>query len=232
MRWLSIVLFLLLCGNAAGQYSVPARQVLALAPELEAFAGSRDNLESLASGLRAGTEVRLVSLTPDGMREIVKFTAAEALPALETVRVLENARYHLLERGIAAPSGWDIALVLMGSFDIAPTGRVRRPGLLAPADPKHAMVMSLHPFAGSSENYRNLLRGLTEAHSVTLVDPVDRRIRVRFTPGCSLPQHEVRQLLLAAAERLAARRVGDPMVGELRSAVVELLEAKCGAAAG
>jgi hypothetical protein len=223
-----ILLLLLLCGNAAAQSSLPARQVLALAPELEAFAGSRANLESLASGLRAGTEVRLVSLTPDGMREIVMFTAAEALPALETVQVLQNARYHLLERGIAAPSGWDIALVLMGSVDIRPEGPVRRPGLLSPADPKRPMVLSLHAFAGSSANYRNLMRGLTEAGRVTLIDPVDRRIRVGFTPECSLPEYEARQLLLGAAERLAARHLADPMIHEVAGAVVELLAVKCG----
>jgi hypothetical protein len=229
MRLLSVAFFLLACGNAAAQYSLPARQVLALAPELEAFAGSRANLESLASGLRAGTEVRLVSLTPDGMREIVMFTAAEALPELETVQVLENARYNLLDRGIVAPSGWDIALVLMGSLDIRPEGPVHRTGLLMPADRKRPMVLSLHSFAGSSGNYRNLMRGLTEGRRVTLVDPVDRRVRVRFAPGCSLPERHARELLLAAAERLEARRLADPMIDEVAAAVIELLEARCNA---
>lgn len=226
-----IFLLVLFVGNAAAQYAPPARQVLALAPQLEAFAGSRANFESLASGLRDGTEVRLVSMTPEGMREIVTFTAAEALPVLDTARVLENARYHLLERGIAAPSGWEIALVLMGSMDITPDGPVRRPGMLTAANPQSAIVVALRPFAGSPANYRSLVRGITDGRTVTLADPVDRRIRVRFTPQCSLPEGEARQLLLAAAERLATRGIGDPMIQEMAGAIVDLLDAKCGAAA-
>jgi len=81
-----IVLLALVAGNAAAQYSLPAQQVLALAPQLEAFAGSRANFESLANGLHGGTEVRLVSMTREGMREIVTFTASERLPALDTAR--------------------------------------------------------------------------------------------------------------------------------------------------
>src|SRR5687768_18555711 len=100
-----IVLLALVAGNAAAQYSLPAQQVLAIAPQLEAFAGSRANFESLANGLHGGTEVRLVSMTREGRREIVTFTASEKLPALDTARVLENSRYHLLERGTGAPSG-------------------------------------------------------------------------------------------------------------------------------
>jgi hypothetical protein len=221
------VLLALVAGNAAAQYSLPARQVLAIAPQLEAFAGSKANLESLANGLRGGTEVRLVSMTREGMREIVTFTASEKLPAPDSARVLENARYHLLERGIGAPSGWDIALVLMGSIEITPRGPVRRPGLLTPANPQRAIVVALRPFAGSPANYRSLVRGLTEGATVTLADPVDRRIRVHFTAQCVLPEEQARQLLLAAAERVAARGIGDPLIQEVAGAVADLLAEKC-----
>jgi hypothetical protein len=37
--------------------------------------------------------------------------------------------------------------------------------------------------------------------------------------------------VLAAAERLAGRGIGDPLVQEVATAVVDLLEAKCGAQA-
>jgi hypothetical protein len=123
-----IFLLMLLAGNAPAQPTAPAQEVLAVAPQLEAFAGSKANFESLASGLRAGKTVRLVTITPDGMREIVSFTAAKALSAGDTARVLENARYNLLDRGLGAPSGWDIALVLMGHMDITPSGPVHQPG--------------------------------------------------------------------------------------------------------
>lgn len=226
-----ILLVLVLAGNAAAQYSPAAQEVLALAPQLQAFAGSSGNFENLASGLRAGRQVTLVTITPDGMREIVSFTAAKPLAAEETARVLENARYHLLDRGRAAPSGWDIALVMMGHMDITPSGPVQQPGLLAPADPRKPMVLSLHPFAGSAANYRSLMRGLTQGSVVVLADPVDARFKERFVPQCALPEAEARQVLIAAAERLAAQHIGDPLIDELRVAVVRELEPKCGAAA-
>ena len=222
----------MLAWPAAAQRSPPAQEVLALAPKLEVFAGSKANFESLASGLRAGRQVTLVSITPDGMREIVSFTAAKPLSAEESARVLENARYHLLDRGRAAPSGWDIALVLMGHMDITPAGPVQQPGLLAPADPRKPVVLSLRAFAGSAANYRSLMRGLTQGSMVTLADPVDFRFKARFMPQCALPEAEARQVLIAAAERLAAQGKGDPMIDELRAAVVRVLEVKCTAAAG
>jgi len=115
----------------------------------------------------------------------------------------------------------------MGSMDITPGGPVRRPGLLTPADPQRAIVVALRSFAGSPANYRSLVRGLTEARTTTLVDPVDRRIRVRFTPQCALPEEDARQLLLAAAERIAAGGIGDPLIQEVVGAVVDLLDDKC-----
>ncbi|MFL6565029.1 MAG: hypothetical protein ACJ8G5_08880 [Burkholderiales bacterium] len=226
-----ILLLMVLASPAAAQYSAPVQEALALAPQLEAFAGSKANFESLAAGLRAGRQVTLVTITPDGMREIVSFTAAKPLSAEESARVLENARYHLLDRGRATPSGWDIALVLMGHMDITPAGPVRQPGLLAPADPRKPMVMSLRAFAGSAANYRSLMRGLTEGKLVILADPVHTRFRERFMPQCALPEADARQVLIAAAERLAAQHIGDPMIDELRAAVLLELESKCGAAA-
>lgn len=225
-----IFLFIVLAWPAAAQYSPPALEVLALAPELEAFAGSKSNFESLAAGLRAGRQVTLVTITPDGMREIVSFTAAKALSAEESARVLENARYHLLDRGRATPSGWDIALVLMGHMDIARSGPVRQPGLLAPADPRKPMMVSLRPFAGSAANYRSLMRGLTQRSAVTLADPVDSRFKERFTPQCALSEPEARQVLIDAAARLAAQGKRDPMIDELRGALEQVLEPICRAA--
>jgi hypothetical protein len=102
--------------------------------------------------------------------------------------------------------------------------------LLTPANPQRAVVVALRPFAGSPANYRSLVRGLTEGRTVTLADPVDRRIRVRFTPQCALPEEEARQLLLAAAERIAAGGIGDPLIQEVVGAVLNLLAEKCGVA--
>jgi hypothetical protein len=199
-----ILLLAVLTWPAAAQYSPAAQEVLALAPELEACCGSKANFESLAGGLGAAKPVRLVTITPEGMREIVSFSAAKAMSPEDTARVLENARYHLLERGLTAPSGWDIARVLMGHMDITPAGPVRQPGLLAPADPRKPMTLSLRPFAGSPGNYRSLMRGITQGSVVSLADPVD--------------------------SRLTAQGIGEPVIDEVRSSVLGVLEARCSAA--
>lgn len=214
-----IFLLALVSASAAAQYSPSAQQVLALAPQLEDFAGSRGNFESLASGLRGATAVRLVTITPEGMREIVTFTAAQALSAAQTADVLEQARVRLLARTIPEPSGLDIALVLMGSTD---------PGLLAAADPDKPMVLALQPFAGSAANYRRLMRGLVEGGRITLVDPRDRRWRASFEPQCAMSQAEAEEVLLAAAERLGAQGIDTPTVRELRAALIEALAVSAG----
>jgi hypothetical protein len=108
---------------------------------------------------------------------------------------------------------------------------VQQPGLLVAADPRKPMVLSLRPFAGSAANYRSLMSGLTRGTMVTLADPVHVGFRERFTPQCVLPEAEAREVLIAAAERLAAQHIGDPMIGELRAAVMVVLEPRCRAAA-
>jgi hypothetical protein len=55
MWWFILFLLTLLAASASAQpYTPVAQQVLTLAPQLEAFAGSKANFESLASGLRGG----------------------------------------------------------------------------------------------------------------------------------------------------------------------------------
>ena len=94
-----------------------------------------------------------------------------------------------------------------------------------------ALAPQLEAFAGSAANYRSLMRGLTEGKLVILADPVHTRFRERFMPQCALPEADARQVLIAAAERLAAQHIGDPMMDELRAALVRELEPRCGAAA-
>lgn len=205
---------------AAAQFTPTAQELLTLARQLEGFAGSRHNLESLASGLTTGTAVTLTTITPDGMRETVTFTAAAPLPPKETASVLEAARRQLLARGIKAPSGWDIALVLMGSAAITPSGPARMPGLLAPAKAEKPFTISLHQFAGSPANYKSLMTGLTQGWTVTLTDPADRRSKLRFTPKGALPAEEAKQTLLLASELLVAQGIQDPTLEEVRAALV------------
>src|SRR5688500_13282378 len=189
--------------------ALPAWGALAQ-PELEAFAGSRANLESLASGLREGREIKLTSIATDGMREEAMFTPARPLGSAEAARVMQAGRQALLAHGVRVPGAWDIGIALMGGTIVAPTGKFQLPRLVAPADPERALVISLHAFAGSRANYRNLVRGLSEGTTVTL-SYSERRGSIRFEPpGGRLSADEVRQSLQAAGELLAAKGINDP----------------------
>ena len=220
-----LLLLAFAAATAAAQHGPPASEILRIAPQLLSFAGSSANFERLASGLHGGTQVALVSITPDGMRETVAFTAASALSAGEIAATLAAAREVLLARGITQPSGWEIALALMGGSVITPEGPARMPGLLAPADPARPLVISLRPFAGSPGNYRSLMAGLTRARPITLVDAADRRARVSFTVPCGpISEPEARQALAATSDRLSAQGIGDPTGEELKRALLAILD--------
>ncbi len=216
-----IALALVTSGGAGAQLAPAAQEVLLLAPQLQAFAGSAANFESLAGGLRVGFPVMLSTLAADGTREIVEFMPAQPLSAAETVRVMEGARQALLAQGIAAPSAWDIGVALMGGTLATASGAVKMPGLVASADPDKRLVFSVRSFAGSPANYKSLVAGLSQGRPVTLVTPGTRRDRLTFTPpGVPLSADETKQTLQLAAELLASQGIEDPTSEQLRAALI------------
>jgi hypothetical protein len=60
-----------------------------------------------------------------------------------------------------------------------------------------------------------------------LTDPVERSFKLRFTPPCAFTEDESKAALLDAAERLAVQGVGDPLIGEVRAAILAVLKEKC-----
>ena len=201
--------------------SPQAEEVLAIAPGLRGFAGSEANLDSLASGLRLGKTITLTTITPSGMREVLKLTPAASLTAQETVNVLEATRFELLSLDMPDPTGWEIGIVLVGGSVVTPHGNARVPGLVLPADPSRPLSLSMRAFSGSLENQRNLVAGLTSGRRVTLTVPGNGRRRISFTPiGPPLAAREVKPVLIAASELLAAHGIEDPTPEELRAALV------------
>ncbi len=99
-----------------------AQQVLGLAPQLSAFAGSDANFQALVNGLLQGIPVTLTTLTPDGFLQTVSFTPASALSVAEVARLLEGARQQLISRGIANPTAQQIGVVLTGGQLPTPSG--------------------------------------------------------------------------------------------------------------
>ncbi len=216
-----LALALVTSGGAGAQLAPAAHEVLLLAPQLQAFAGSATNFESLAGGLRVAFPVTLSTIAADGTREIVQFTPAQPLSAQETVRVMEGARAALLAHGIAAPGAWDIGVALMGGTLATRSGAVKMPGLIASADPDKRLVFSVRSFAGSPANYKRLVAGLSQGRPVTLITPGARRDRITFKPpGAPLSADETRHALQLAAELLASQGIEDPTPEQLRAALI------------
>lgn len=224
LRILFTWLALLGAGGAFAELSPQAKEVLELAPELSGFGGAEANFDSLASGLRLGRTVTLVSISFNGMREVLHFTPAAALTPTETVNVLEATRFELLSLGVTEPTAWQIGIVLVGGSVVTPHGTARTPGLIRPRDPARPLSLSMRSFAGSPQNYRSLVAALTTGRSVTLAIPGERK-RIPFRPaGAPLRPEEVQPVLIAAAERLVKQGIGDPTVPELVAALGAVLE--------
>lgn len=100
-------------------------QVIGLAPQLVAFAGSDANFRNLVQGLSQGTPVTLVTATPDGLTQTVTFTPFGTMGATDIARTLETARQQLISRGIATPNALQVATALVGGALPTPAGTVQ-----------------------------------------------------------------------------------------------------------
>ena len=129
--------------QALGTPTDVVSQVIGLAPQLVAFAGSDANFRSLVTGLSQGTPVTLVTATPDGLTQTVTFTPSGAMSATDIVRTLESARQQLITRGVAAPNALQIATTLVGGALPTPAGTV-------PVNPVLTQAGGLAPQPGAS----------------------------------------------------------------------------------
>jgi hypothetical protein len=136
----ALLLTLALLGPATGftQILSPSdvvSQVLGLAPQLVAFAGSDTNFRSLVQGLNLGTPVTLVTVTADGLTQTVTFTPAGNMSAADIARTLEAARQQLITRGIGAPTAQQIGTALVGGSLPTPAGTVQVTPVITTATP-------------------------------------------------------------------------------------------------
>lgn len=111
------------------------QQVLGLAPQLSAFAGSDANFQALANGLLQGIPVTLTTVTADGLLQTVTFTPASAMSVADVARLLEAARQQLISRGVANPTAQQIGVVLAGGPLPTPSGTTQVGGLLPTLTP-------------------------------------------------------------------------------------------------
>jgi hypothetical protein len=113
----------------------PALEVQRLAPQLIAFAGSEANFQNLVNGLALGSAVTLTTLLPTGATQVVSFTPAGTMTALQIAQTLEGVRQSLIQRGIATPTAQQLATALAGGALPTALGMTQVPGVIATTTP-------------------------------------------------------------------------------------------------
>jgi len=212
-------------------FSQSTQQVQFVAPQLIAFAGSTGNFESLVSGLTTGAPVTLATVGADGSLQIVTFTPASAVPPGDAARLLETARQNLISRGVAAPTGAQIAASLMGGTITTPSGTSTFIGVLTgtSSSPTPVLVRTDAGALQSSAPNSNLSpaqlaavrSALATGTGVTLTTGSGATTRnVVFSPtGVRLSDFEANQALQLAGTLLAQQGVLNPTADQLRVAL-------------
>jgi hypothetical protein len=126
-------IFLAACGLAlttaswaATTASADSSYLKRATPRFESFAGSSDNLSSLASGLRSGKEI---TLTGDGQK--VAFTSpTKPMGYGNITRSLDLAQRQLALQGITDPTPSQLQAALMGGTITTSKGTVTYTGIL------------------------------------------------------------------------------------------------------
>ena len=217
-------------GNTS--FSPSSQQVQLVAPQLVPFAGSTGNFESLVSGLTAGTTVTLATVGGDGSLQIVTFTPVNAVLPGDVARLLETARQNLISRGVAAPTGTQIAASLMGGTITTVSGSSALTGVLTgtSSSPTPVLVRTdpgttlQNGVANSNISPAQLVavrNALATGTGVTLTAGSSATTpNIVFSPtGVRLSDFEVNQALQLAATLLAQQGVLNPTADQLRVAL-------------
>jgi hypothetical protein len=216
--------------HSQGTSASSTQQVVLLAPQLVTFAGSSGNLDSLVGGLTTGAPVTLTTIGADGTLQIVTFVPGTRLSAPDAARILESARQNLISRGIATPSGDQIAAALLGGTLTTPSGTSSIAGLLTgstvPATPIQVRTgTAFVPGSGLSSNLTNaevlaIRNALATGTGLTLVNtsPGGQSVALPQT-NLRMSELEITQSLQLAAALLAQQGILDPTAEQLRTAL-------------
>jgi hypothetical protein len=213
-------------------FSPTTQQVQLLAPQLIPFSGSTGNFESLVVGLTTAAPVTLATVGTDGALQIVTFTPGTVVSATDAARLLEAARQNLIARGIAAPTGQQIAAALMGGNVAAPAGTSAINGVLTgtATSPTPVTVRTDTSVLQGSTPGSNLSTAQLQAVRNALSTGVGVTLattgaggtpqNVTFAPtGGRLTDFEVNQALQLAGTLLAQQGVLNPTADQLRVAL-------------
>jgi hypothetical protein len=212
-------------------FSPATQQVQLLAPQLVPFSGSTGNFDSLVTGLTSGTPVTLATVGLDGSLQIVTFVPGTTLSAADTARVLETARQSLISRGIATPTGQQLAASLVGGTLTTPSGSSAITGVLSgtttPPTPVQVRTDSAPLLGGtgasnlSAAQLQAVRNALATGTAVTLTtgSAAGTAQNVNFAPTGRLSDFEVNQTLQLAAVLLAQQGILNPTADQLRVAL-------------
>lgn len=213
-----------------GTQSLATQQAQLLGPQLVAFAGSSANFDSLVTGLTTGAPVTLTTAAPDGTLQIVTFVPGTKLSPVDAARVLESVRQNLISRGIASPTGDQIAAALLGGTISTPSGTSTIAGLLtgstvAPTPIQVRTASTGVPGAALSTNLSGaelqaIRNALASGEGLTVVNGTRSGQSVLLPQtGLRMSELEVTQSLQLAAVLLAQQGILDPTADQLRAAL-------------
>jgi hypothetical protein len=111
--------------SAAIAATAPADETSRLASQYSAWAGGKSNADSLVNGLRSGSSVTLVTVSPDNTKSISGFTAQTRMSTAEVSAALASAKSSLARMGIRQPSADQIQAALIGGEVTLPGGKTR-----------------------------------------------------------------------------------------------------------
>jgi len=210
-------------------FSPSTQQVQFVAPQLIPFAGSTGNFESLVTGLTTGTAVTLATVGADGSLQIVTFTPANAVLPGDAARVLEAARQNLISRGVASPTGTQIAASLMGGTITTASGTSALIGVLTGTSSSPTPVLVRTDTGALQNGVANAnispaqlaaVRNALATGTGTTLTSAGTRQNVVFSPtGVRLSDFEVNQTLQLASTLLAQQGVLNPTADQLRVAL-------------
>ncbi len=210
--------------------SLATQQAQLLGPQLVAFAGSSANFDSLVTGLTTGAPVTLTTAAADGTLQIVTFVPGTKLSPLDAARVLESVRQNLISRGIATPTGDQIAAALLGGTLTTPSGTSTIAGLLtgstvAPTPIQVRTAGTGVPGATLNTNLSGaelqaIRNALASGEGLTVVNGTRSGQSVSLPQtGLRMSELEVAQSLQLAAVLLGQHGILDPTADQLRAAL-------------
>ena len=170
MKTIVLLFSLALSASAFGQAAAQtqtALEVQRLAPQLVAFAGGDANFQALVNGLANGTPVTLTTALPNGTTQVVNFTSAGTMTALQVAQTLENLRQSLIAKGVGAPTVQQVATAITGGPLTTPAGTMQVNGVVSTTAAKSTIVTGQSPANAIQNTFSSAAAGGTASGTST-----------------------------------------------------------------